>query len=224
MRTRVLMTTAALLLASAMYATAQTKPAEGTSATPTGAMTGTVDVGFRATTVDGDEARFERYRDLRDGLYTNISFGKETGTYLYDLTAKNIGYHDQQYGFNYQNSRMRFSFLWDSIPLNYCYNCLTPWRQSSATSWVLDDAVQNQVQKSRYPAPVTPLPPGTVAIPTNYLQNQLVSVYRPIATTFEMQSRRDAAGFKFGYDMTRDVALNVDFTTTKKSGYHPFGL
>ncbi len=97
MRTRVLMTTAALLLASAMYATAQTKPAKGTSATPTGAMTGTVDVGFRATTVDGDEARFERYRDLRDGLYTNISFGKETGTYLYDLTAKNIGYHDQQY-------------------------------------------------------------------------------------------------------------------------------
>jgi hypothetical protein len=224
MRTRVLMTTAALLLASAMYATAQTKPAEGTSATPTGAVTGTVDVGFRATTTDGDEARYERYRDLRNGLYTNIAFGKQTDTYLYDLTAKNIGYHDQNYAFNYQNSKMKFSFLWDSIPLNYCYNCLTPWREASANSWVLDDAVQNQVQKSRYPAPVTPLPAGFVAIPTTYAQNQLTSVYRAQAQTFEMQARRDIAGFKFGYDMTQDVALNVDFTTTKKSGYQPFGM
>jgi hypothetical protein len=218
------MTTAALLLASAMYATAQTKPAEGTSGTPTGAVTGTVDVGFRATTVDGDEARYERYRDLRNGLYTNIFFGKETDTYLYDVAAKNVGYNDQTYGFNYQNSRMRFSFLWDSIPLNYCYNCLTPWRESGANSWVLDDAVQSQVQKSRYPSPVTPLPAGYVAIPLNYVQSQLVSVYRAQAQTFEMQSRRDVAGVKFGYDMTPDVALNVDFTTTKKSGYQPFGM
>ena len=224
MRNRVLTVTAALLLASAIHAMAQTKPAEATSGTPTGAVTGTVDVGFRATTADGDEARYERYRDLRNGLYTNIVFGKETDTYLYDLSAKNIGYHDQNYAFAYQNSKMKFSFVWDSIPLNYCYNCLTPWRESGANSWVLDDAVQSQVQKSRYPSPVTPLPAGYVAIPTSYAQNQLTSVYRAQAQTFEMQSRRDIAGFKFGYDMTQDVALNVDFTTTKKSGYQPFGM
>jgi len=53
------------------------------------------------------------------------------------VTAKNIGYRDQQYAVDYQNSKFRFSFLYDSIPLNYCYNCLTPWREASANSWVL---------------------------------------------------------------------------------------
>jgi len=227
MRNRVLTVTAALLLASAIHAKAQTKPAEATSGNAPWGVTGTADVGIRVTDASGDEARFERYRDLRSGLFTNIVFGKQTDAYLLDVTAKNIGYRDQQYAADYQNSKFRFSFLFDSIPLNYCYNCLTPWRESGANSWTLDDAVQSQVQKSRPQTPggpTTPLPPGFVAIPTNYLQNQLVSVYRAQAQTFEMQSRRDTTGFKFGYDLTNDVALSVDFTSTKKSGYQPFGM
>ena len=88
------------------------------------------------------------------------------------MTANNIGYHDQNYAVNYQNSKMKFSFVWDSIPLNYCYNCLTPWRESGANNWVLDDATQKQVQDSRYPAPVKPLPAGYVAIPTTAAQAQ----------------------------------------------------
>ena len=224
MRNRVLTVTAALLLASAIHAMAQTKPAEATSGTGPGGITGTADVGFRVTGTSGDEARYERYRDLRDGLFTNIVFGKQTDTYLYDVTAKNIGYHDQNYLVNYQNSKMKFSFVWDSIPLNYCYNCLTPWRQESGSSWTLSDTVQKQVQDSRYPSPVKPLPPGYVAIPTTAAQAQLTSVYRAEAQTFEMQSRRDVAGFKFGYDLNADTALTVDFQTTKKSGYQPFGM
>jgi MtrB/PioB family decaheme-associated outer membrane protein len=216
--------TAALLLASAIHAMAQTKPAEGTSGTTAGPISGTVDVGFRATTTSGDEARFERYRDLRDGMYTNIVFGKRTDSYIFDVTARNIGYHDQKYTADYQNSKLKFSFLFDSIPLNYCYNCLTPWRESSANSWVLDDATQKQVQDSRYPAPVKPLPAGFVAIPTNAAQAQLTSVYRPLAQTFEMQQRRDTTGFNLSYEVNTDVALSAGFTTTKKSGYQPFGM
>jgi MtrB/PioB family decaheme-associated outer membrane protein len=227
MRIRVFTATAALLLASATHAMAQTTPAEATSGTTAGAATGTMDVGFRISDVSGDEARFERYRDLRNGLYTNIVFGKLTDTYLFDVTANNVGYRDQYYTVDYQNSRMKFSFVWDSIPLNYCYNCLTPWREASANSWTLDDAVQQQVQNSRPQrpgGPTTPLPPGSVAIPTSAAQLSSASVYRAQAQTFEIQQRRDVAGFKFGYDMTTDVALNVDFTTTKKSGYQPFGM
>jgi len=227
MRNRVLTVTAALLLASAMHATAQTKPAEATSGSGIGAVTGTVDVGFRATTTDGDEARYERYRDLRNGLFTDIVFGKETEKYLYDFTAKNIGYRDQKYTFDYQNSKLQFSFVWDSVPLNYCYNCSTPWRQASATSWTLDDAVQRQVQNSRPQTPggpTTPLPAGYVAIPTSAAQTLLTSVYNAQLQPFEIQAKRDVAGFKFGYDLNADTALTVDFTTTKKSGYQPFGM
>ena len=60
MRNRLMIGTAALLLASATFAGAQDKPQQAT--TPSN---GTIDIGGRFTDVDGDEARYERYRDLR---------------------------------------------------------------------------------------------------------------------------------------------------------------
>jgi len=224
MRNRVMMVTAALLLASATLAMAQSKPAEASSGTAVKPASGSIDFGFRATSVKGDEARYERYRDLRDGAYTNIVFGKETDNYVFGLTAKNVGYHDQKYTADYQNSKMKFSFVWDSIPLNYCYNCLTPWKETAGNSWVLDDATQRAVQNSRYPAPVTPLPAGYTGIPSTAAQAQLVSVYRGLAQPFEIQQRRDTAGFNLSYDVLPDVTLNAGFTTTKKSGNQPFGM
>jgi len=227
MRNRVLMVTAALLLASATLATAQSKPAEASSGPAVKPASGSVDFGFRATSVKGDEARYERYRDLRDGAYTNIVFGKQTDNYVFGLTAKNVGYHDQKYTADYQNSKMKFSFVWDSIPLNYCYNCLTPWKDSGGNNWVLDDATQKAVQNSRPQTPggpVTPLPPGYTSIPASAAQAQLISVYRGLAQTFEMQQRRDTTGFNLSYDLNAETALSAGFTTTKKSGNQPFGM
>ena len=68
MRNRLTIGTAALLLASAAFAGAQDKPQEGTAT----ASSGTIDFGGRFTTTTGDEARYERYRDLRDGANVNF--------------------------------------------------------------------------------------------------------------------------------------------------------
>lgn len=226
MRNRVMTVTAALLLASATFAMAQSKPAESSSGTAALPVSGTVDVGFRTTASTGDEARYERYRDLRSGLFTNIVFGKETASYVFDATAKAIGYHDQKYTANYQNSKLKFGFLFDSIPLNYCYNCLTPWTEASAGVWTLDAATRTAVQNSRYkiPPPTVPLPSGFVGIPTTAAQAQLVSVYRPIAKNFELQQRRDTTGFSLSYDVMPDLALTGSWQTMSKTGYQPFGM
>ena len=226
MRNRVMMVTAALVLASATLAMAQSKPADASSGTAVAPTSGSIDFGFRATSVSGDEARYERYRDLRNGAYTNIVFGKKTENYVFDATARNVGYHDQKYTADYQNSKMKFSFVWDSIPLNYCYNCLTPWTETAGNSWILDDATQRAVQDSRYkiPPPTVPLPAGYTGIPSTAAQAQLVSVYRALAKPLEMQSRRDTAGFNLSYDIMPDLSLNAGFTTTKKSGQQPFGM
>jgi hypothetical protein len=143
MRNRVLTVTAALLLASAIHAKAQTKPAETTSGTGPGGITGTADVGFRATGTSGDEARYERYRDLRDGLYTNIVFGKETDTYLYDVTAKNVGYHDQIRPLPEQQGEV---LSWGIYPAELLLQLLDP--VAAGEQLTLDDAVQKQ-QDSR---------------------------------------------------------------------------
>ena len=44
---------------------------------------GTVDVGALFTATDGDEARYERYADRRDGLYSSLSLKRDTGSYLF---------------------------------------------------------------------------------------------------------------------------------------------
>jgi len=123
MRNRLMIGTAALLLASATFAGAQDEPQPET--TPSN---GTIDVGGRFTSTDGDEARYERYRDLRDGVNANFLYGKETATWTFDVKAKNIGYDDGRYELNFSSKRVKFSAMFDQIPLNYAYNTSTPYR------------------------------------------------------------------------------------------------
>ena len=69
MRNRMLTICVAVLLASVQQAFAQDPPIKPVP--PPGIpQTGLFDVGFRGTSTDGDEARYERYRDLRDGAAT----------------------------------------------------------------------------------------------------------------------------------------------------------
>ena len=75
MRNRVMTITAALLLASAVFTSAQDSqqaPAQPQAPAGTPIVTGlkSIDFGFRGTGTSGDEARFERYRDTRNGAYT----------------------------------------------------------------------------------------------------------------------------------------------------------
>lgn len=229
MRNRVMTVTAALLLASASFVMAQDQPKtpaqpQAPAATTPASGLNVIDFGYRGTSTNGDEARYERYRDTRDGAYTNILFGKQTDRYLFNASASNIGYHDQNYQLDYQRRALRFGFLFDSTPLNYCYNCSTPWVESGDNVWTLDPATRQQVQRSRYPAPVVPLPAGLVGIPVNAAQAQLKSVYRDLAKPLEMQQRRDTAGFNLAYDVAPDMALTGRFQTTHKTGNQPFGM
>src|SRR5688500_12682858 len=100
MRTGHVLLTATLLLAP-IAAIAQTPqapqaqtpgPAQGTAGAP---FTGTIDVGGQFTGTDGDEARFERYRDSRSGAFTNLNINRQTDRYLFSAGASHIGYRDQ---------------------------------------------------------------------------------------------------------------------------------
>ena len=109
---------AAILLVSAGIALAQTPPAA--PATPPAQPTepaepalpslGSIDFGARITGTDGDAARFERYRDLRDGVSSLFRIGKETPTYFFDASASNVGYRDQRYKLKYDRHRLNFDF------------------------------------------------------------------------------------------------------------------
>ncbi len=212
MRNRLVLSTAMLLLASSGVAGAQQGEAAPEAASPTYKS---LDIGFRSSSVDGDKGRWERYRDLRDGVTSKMEWSKESEKSEYSFSAANVGYHDQQYGLDYnQYGKLKLSAMWNSIPLNYAYNTRTPWKYQGNNVWSLDAAARTSVQNKAA---------GVLGIANTAATNAQTSIYRGLATVFPMQARRDVLSLGMKYRLNEMAGLDVAFTTTKKGGNQPFG-
>ncbi len=223
MRTRYLTVIAALLLTSARPAWAQAPQQQPAPAAVAPAL-GSLDVGVRGSNVDGDEARFERYRDLRNGAPARLTISRETSSWIFGARAENAGYRDQRYNANYMSSKVKALSQWDSIPLNYSYLAQVPWQETSPGAWTLNRAAREAVQ-NRTAVGIPCAPPTTCTNPTTAATTlSTPSVYRALATGFDLQQRRDAAGFDLTVHSTEALDWTVGFTTTKKSGHQPFGM
>ena len=195
----------------------ETLPVAESAAPETGAgaaapTNGSIDFGFRGSSTDGDEARYERYRDLRDGSWTRFLYGKNTDSYLFDVRAENIGYRDQRYLANYEGGKGWFSGGFNSIPLNYSYIATTPWVETSPGVLTLDPATRQRVQAGQ-----------VVGIPMNAAQLNTPSVYRGLASQFKLQQLRQTAAFSGAYQATRDVTVDGGFSSAGKTGHQPWG-
>ncbi len=218
MRNRVMIGTAALLLASATFAWAQSKPQEQTT-TPSN---GSVDIGGRVTSTSGDTARYERYRDLRSGVNANVLFNKDTENWSFNVKATNIGYRDQRYTMNYSSKRVKVSFLFDSIPLNYSYDTTTPY-VCTAGNCSLDAALRGQIQASRGAGPTFSNPATPVGVPQTVAQLSTGSIYNSIAKPFDLQSRRDTLTAEALFSATDNLDFRLGVRTYKRTGNQPYG-
>jgi hypothetical protein len=205
MRNRLTIGTAALLLASANLAGAQETPQPETTSS------GSLDVGGRFTSTDGDEARYERYRDLRDGVNANFLYDKQTPNWTFDAFAKNIGYRDGHYELNFESKRIKLNAYFDQLPLNYAYYTRTPY-DCTAGSCTLNSDLRMQVQN------------GTaVGIPQNVGQLARGSIYDSIANPFDMRSRRDTVGADLRISATNNFDFIFGVKSYKRSGDMPTG-
>jgi hypothetical protein len=211
MRNRCLTIAAALLLLPQLAA-AQAQPAQTPAA-------GTVDVGGMFTTADGDEARFERYRDARDGAYTSLALNRETGSYLFNASASHIGYRDQRYAVEYSRPRLDFGFNWISLPLNYSYLTRTPYATSGATL-TLPDSAQAAVQGptnatndgTAVGVPCAPgAPPASCTTATLAAAKANRSIYNTLADPFDLRHTRHTALFGVNYAATSALDLDAKF-------------
>jgi MtrB/PioB family decaheme-associated outer membrane protein len=161
-------------------------------------------IGGRATSIDGDPARFQRYQDIRDGvLFTDARFAREdaAGNWLYRLTADNVGYRDQRYSGVYERTgRFVVSGLWDEIPQFYSVDTMTPYTGSGGTL-VLDDATQRAIQTGQ----------------------ANLNAYVPIAPQFELRERRDIGRVDVVATPTPKLDVTASFTTQKHGGELPWG-
>jgi MtrB/PioB family decaheme-associated outer membrane protein len=229
MRTRLMVLTAALLLASASLAIAQgqQKPAEPAPATPS---LGWIDFGGRFGSTTGDAARFERYRDLRNGANVNLMFGKQEPNYVFDARIENLGYRDGRYQANYSSGKVKVYFMWDSIPLNYSYLTRTPWAvatSGSTATLTIDPATRQLVEnKSAVGIPCAPgLAAGATCNSPSTVASALAStsIYRGLASPFDIQAKRDTATFGLAFAATKDIDAMFSVNTYKRAGDMPYG-
>lgn len=174
---------------------------------------GSVELGIRASSVDGDSARFQRYRDVRDqGTGFRFDLDRNGTDWALKAFARNVGYRDQQFRALAATSRVKMSFDWNQTPIFFGNTTSTAYVQASPGVFTLDTAARLAVQN------------GTaIGIPRTPVQAQSASVYRGLAQTFDLRARRDTATFKLSYPAARQLALNVEVNSYARSGSQPWG-
>jgi len=131
MRTSALLAVAALLLTSASTASAQsqTPPSVEVQRPLDRSGYGQIDFGGRFTSVSGDAARYQRYRDLRDGVFLDIPmYHRETDSWWTTIVVRNAGYRDQRYLFTAARpGKVKLRFIYDQTPTFISNDTLTPY-------------------------------------------------------------------------------------------------
>ena len=192
MRMRPLLLTTALVVATPMGAGAQQPPSP-----PETPQVGSFDVGGRVSSADGDDARFQRYRDLRDGAFLeNFRYSRDTTNWLFDAKLTHVGYRDQQYqaSFN-QFGKVKAWFEWNQVPLFYSLDTRTPYVEEAPGTLRIDDTVQRA---------------GSLA------------VVAPNAFQFDARQRRDIAKFGLSATPAKNLDLSAAVSTTRRKGQMPW--
>jgi len=194
-----------LVVAAAADAQVNTPPPEppqdiGTAAAP---GTGWVDFGFRGTAYgdNSDEARYQRYRDLRNGPFVEgFHWGKNDDRALWAVRATNVGYRDQQYSAEYNRfGKVRASFDFNQIPLYF----------SEVTRTAYTTTSEGVLGLGNLPAQVES---GAATS----------AIYEANATPFDLRLKRTIADFRVIYSASDHLDLSAAFKNTNKSGEQPW--
>lgn len=202
-------------MAIALWLVASTAMAQQTPNTPvpetgqdTGLSTlgnvGQLDFGFRGTAFGdtSDEARYQRFRDLRTGPFVDgFRFGRENEHWSFDARADHVGYRDQRYVANFNHfGKVKASVEWNQIPLFFSQDTSTLFSSPSPGVLLLPDAIQRGTQN------------GTTTLRAVAGQ----------ATPFDLRLKRSIADVRVIYRATTNLDLSVSFKNTQKTGGQPW--
>jgi MtrB/PioB family decaheme-associated outer membrane protein len=209
MRNRVSLFVGALIVALPAVIFAQstlptpTEPRDQAAAAFSGRLFGDIEFGGRFSDIDGDPARYQRYRDLRDGPFAkSVTFNRRTADWTLSARAENLGYRDQRYFAEYNNvGNLRVSFLWDQIPLFISRDTRTLYTQVQPGVFRLEDNLQTNNQA------------GTTTIRS----------YADQAARFDTRTRRDIGMLDLVLTATPQLDLMANVTSSARDGAIPYG-
>jgi MtrB/PioB family decaheme-associated outer membrane protein len=200
-----LLSPAGLLAQDVPPATSSQPPGTpGTLVLPDFGSTNLVDVGVRGTAfgAGSDEARFQRYRDLRNGPTLDLfQYGNENESRAIKVHADHVGYRDQRYSASYDNfGKLKVSLEWNQTPLFYSQDTATIFTSTSPGVLHIDDAIRGGIQNQK----------TTLASAVGQAQ------------VFDLRSRRDVLDFKLTYSATPNLDWNLAIKNTTKNGNQPW--
>jgi MtrB/PioB family decaheme-associated outer membrane protein len=162
------------------------------------------DVGLRGTAFadNSDEARYQRYRDLRDGaVFDTFRYSGETAARGFNVIADHVGYRDQHYAASVnQFGKVKASFDWNQIPLFFSDATASLHTGVSPGELRIDDAIQRGIQNA---------------------QTTLAAVV-PLATQFDLRLKRSIADARVSYAASQNLDLSVVVRNTTKTGSQPW--
>jgi MtrB/PioB family decaheme-associated outer membrane protein len=167
-----------------------------------------IDFGFRGNSIDGDPARFQRFRDERDGAYVPMfRFANETETSFFHAEANNVGYRDQRFAANYENiGKLKLDFEWNQIPLYISSDTRSLYTDNGNGVLSINQGARQSIQGA-----------GLSNSPAAYaaLSNALNQ-----ARQFDLRSRRDVGALNLTYTLNRDVDLKFNVKNTNRTGHN----
>jgi MtrB/PioB family decaheme-associated outer membrane protein len=163
-----------------------------------------VDFGLRGTSfgTGSDQARFQRYRDLRNGPTLDLfRYASDTDSRAFKVQADHVGYRDQRYLASYDHyGKMSFSFEWNQTPLFYNQDTATLFTAPSPGVLRIDDTIRSGIQNKT----------TTLAMAIGQAQR------------FDLRDQRDVLSLKLTYSATRNLDWNLSIKNTTRSGNQPW--
>jgi MtrB/PioB family decaheme-associated outer membrane protein len=185
--------------------TANAQPAVAPTPAPAlPAWTGTFDFGVRGSSGDGDRARFERYRDLGDGLFLDgVQLHRERNDWFLGFTADHVGRRDQRYTANAERpGKLKTWFMWDQIPMLLSRSTRTLFSGIESGVLSIPDALQAQVQAQ---------------------PSALPGIFSQFGNAFETRTQRNIAEGGVEYQASAAVTLRANVRHTRREGTIPYG-
>ena len=164
-----------------------------------------LDFGVRGTSTTGDAARYERYRDMGNGLFLEkMRWDKTREGWFYRVAADHVGRKDQRYVADFTRpGRFKATAMWDQIPMLMSRTTQTLFTApTSPAVLAVDDGIQSQVQANT---------------------STLGPLFDANARTFELDSRRFIGEGKAEYIASSELTLQTVVRRTDREGTIPFG-
>lgn len=176
---------------------------------------GFFDLGARGTTTTGEPARYERFRDLKDGLFfETFRLDAEKNGWLIKLGADHMLAADQKYTASFVKSgTFKANGSWDQIPFLMSQTTQTPYLQPTTGQFILDDTQQKAWQALSATAPAGGFAPRYVAF--------LSAVTN--SPKFSLEQKRHTAGGGAEYILSDSATFKVNAKHTTREGAMPYG-